>query len=296
MRTHGARSDPGHAVDSPRAAGWLRLWRHSLGLGWRWLLRESRHGLRGARVGVARLLVPLDPWRFYELGRVAESALSGRCLDLSSPKLLPSLLHHEGRGEWTCVDLYLRELRNWHRVDPALPLQAADATALPFADAAFDHCVCVSVVEHLALDGDAAAMAEIWRVLRPGGELLLTTNVARESQELWREDRIWGRASVVIGGRVFYERHYSPADLDRRLLGLDWSVVEREFVADVDPKIHARFVARAPWSYLTGRWLRRGCPGNFVSSRTAEVLPADRHGVVFLRLRKPGAGANGPGD
>lgn len=267
--------------------GWLRLWRHSLRLGARWLARELFQGLRGARVGIARLLVPLDPWRYYELGRVADAPIGGRCLDVSSPKLLPSLLRHEGRGTWTAIDLHAREIVNWHRVDPALSLQVADATALPFAAETFDRCICVSVVEHIGGEGDMTAMAEFWRVLRPGGELLLTTNVARESRVLWRKDRIWGRASSVVAGRVFYERHYSPADLDQRLLGSHWSLVEREFAADLEPAIHRRFEAHAPWSYATGLLLRRSCPGNFVTSPSSDLIPEDRHGVVFLRLRKP---------
>src|SRR5262245_65884272 len=78
--------------------GWLRLWRHSYRLGLRWLARGARNGWKGRRVGLQRLLVPLDPWRYYELGRVAEQPFDGRCLDVSSPKLLMSLLQHEGRG------------------------------------------------------------------------------------------------------------------------------------------------------------------------------------------------------
>lgn len=271
---------------SKSTPGWLRLWRHSLRLGARWFARELFHGLRGARVGFARLLVPLDPWRYYELGRIADTAISGRCLDVSSPKLLPSLLNHEGRGTWTAIDLFAREIGDWHRVDPTLQLQVADATALPFADEAFDLCICASVVEHIAGEGDAAAVAEIWRVLRPGGELILTTNVAREAKELWREDRIWGRGSSVIGGRIFYERHYSPRDVTRRLLASDWSILEREYAADRNPAIHRRFVSLAPWSYLSGLLLRAICPKNFATSHEPEILTPDRHGVVFLRLRK----------
>jgi len=230
--------------------------------------------------------VPLDPWRYYELGKIAEAEIGGRCLDVSSPKLLPSLLRREGRGSWTAVDIFAREVRNWHRVDPVLDLLVADATALPFADRTFDQCLCVSVIEHIAGEGDALALGEIWRVLRPGGELLLTTNVAREARDIWREDRIWGRGSSVVGGRVFYERHYDPVELERRLLGSDWSVVEREYAVDIDPAIHRNFVVRAPWSYLSGLLLRRSCPDNFVTSSGPEILPPDRHGVLFVRLRK----------
>ncbi len=52
-----------------------------------------------------------------------------------------------------------------------------DAGALPFPDGSFDLVTCIEVLEHLFQPQDAAA--EILRVLRPGGHLLVTVpNVA----------------------------------------------------------------------------------------------------------------------
>ncbi len=264
--------------------GWERLWRHSYRLGWRWLVSGR---WRAWRVGLARLLVPLDPWRYYELGKAAEESFHGHCLDVASPKLLTSLLRHEGKGDWIGVDLFRREIESWRRVDPRLRLEVEDATALSYADASFDHCLSISVVEHIAEEGDAAAMAEMWRVLEPGGVLVLTTNVCAEPRELWRDDRIWGEASTTVGGRVFYERHYTPEELERRLLARPWEVLHREYAIEIDRSIHDRFVTRMPWSLLFGAFLRRRCPANFRVSAEPEILSADRHGVVYLKLRKP---------
>jgi ubiquinone/menaquinone biosynthesis C-methylase UbiE len=47
-----------------------------------------------------------------------------------------------------------------------------DAQALPFPAESFSYAVCSEVLEHL--DDDRAAMAELFRVLRPGGALALT--------------------------------------------------------------------------------------------------------------------------
>lgn len=52
----------------------------------------------------------------------------------------------------------------------------ADLTAMPFADGEFDAVFCISVIEHLGHGAASAAMAEMRRVLRPGGRLLLTTD------------------------------------------------------------------------------------------------------------------------
>jgi len=51
---------------------------------------------------------------------------------------------------------------------------AGSLTQLPFADGAFDVVVCNSVLEHIPQDG--RALAEMSRVLRPGGRLVLTVD------------------------------------------------------------------------------------------------------------------------
>jgi SAM-dependent methyltransferase len=48
----------------------------------------------------------------------------------------------------------------------------ADALAIPFRDGTFDRVIAAEVLEHLP--GDQVAMAELARVLRPGGSLAVT--------------------------------------------------------------------------------------------------------------------------
>ncbi len=47
-----------------------------------------------------------------------------------------------------------------------------DALRLPFADASFDRVIAAEVLEHI--DEDSSAMAELARVLRPGGTIAVT--------------------------------------------------------------------------------------------------------------------------
>ena len=47
-------------------------------------------------------------------------------------------------------------------------------TALPFPDASFDRALCLDVLEHLAYEEQPRALAELFRILRPGGELLVS--------------------------------------------------------------------------------------------------------------------------
>jgi len=59
-------------------------------------------------------------------------------------------------------------------LNPGGPLLAVrgDALRLPFADASFDRIIAAEVLEHIG--DDTAAIAELTRVLRPGGVLAIT--------------------------------------------------------------------------------------------------------------------------
>lgn len=268
-------------------SGWSELWLHSYRLAVLWIIRGLSRGWGGWRVGLARLLVPLDPWRYYELDRVTRGAFTGLNLDVSSPKLLTSLLQRERQGCWIGTDRCEEELDAWRRVDPALPLVVSDATRLPFPEAVFDNCLCVSVVEHIYGNGDSLSMAEMWRVLKPGGELYLTTNVALQPRDVFITRRIYGEGSAVVGERVFFERHYTPPQLAERLLQQPWELLDIEYARQRHPVVESLFFALRPVSYAFGFALRWVCPHNFAVGPSPSVLPCRGHGVVYLRLRKP---------
>ncbi len=271
--------------------GWGRLMRRSWAIGLAWLARVIRTGrLVDARQGLYRLLVPLEPWRFYELGHVASASYEGRWLDVGSPKLLASSLQAAGRGEWVAVDLFSDEIERWRRLDPRLDLRVEDARSLSFADGTFDGCACISVVEHIPDGGDAKAMAEIWRVLRPGGMLRLSTNITARPEELLVDEPIYGEASEGRGERLFFERRYTEASLRARLLGLPWEVVRAECVRERLP-VHRLFFATKPFSFLLGNALALVCPLNARRIPGPSEVPNGTHGVVSLTLRKPASDA-----
>ena len=47
-------------------------------------------------------------------------------------------------------------------------------TALPFPDGSFDRALCLDVLEHLSFEDQPRALGELFRVLRGGGELLVS--------------------------------------------------------------------------------------------------------------------------
>ena len=274
-----------------RDPGWKRLWRHSYRLGLRWLLRDAASRWAAGKAGFVRLVVPLDPWRYYELGRVADEQFSGACLDISSPKLLPSLLSREGRGEWTATDLFSREIDAWSRIDPALDLRVEDATDLSYGDETFDNVLCISVLEHIGRGSDLVAMKEMWRVLAPGGVLHLTTDVARVAQDVLTQEPTYGEASAQVGERSFFKHDYSIEEFDELVTSLPWRELHREYAAQRRPGLEAAFYGYRPWTYPLGPLLRWVCPQNFVVSPGRDVIDARAHGVVYVQLEKRPAGA-----
>jgi ubiquinone/menaquinone biosynthesis C-methylase UbiE len=77
-------------------------------------------------------------------------------------------------------------------------LVEAPAERLPFGDARFDTVVCTlslcSVVD------EAAAISEMHRVLRPGGQLLLLDHVAATNPVLLVAQRLWEKLTLRLAG------------------------------------------------------------------------------------------------
>lgn len=85
----------------------------------------------------------------------------------------------------------------------------ADLTRLPFADATFDVVIASEVLEHVA--DDSAAIAELARVVRPGGRVGVTVPRAGPERICWRLSREYRESP---GGHL---RIYDGAHLRRRL-------------------------------------------------------------------------------
>jgi SAM-dependent methyltransferase len=89
----------------------------------------------------------------------------------------------------------------------------------PFDDATFDVVTCLEVLEHLAID-PMAMMAEINRVLRPGGLLVLTTpNAIRTANAvnmlLGEQPCGWNPYNGFDSNR--HNREYTPREIERLL-------------------------------------------------------------------------------
>ena len=81
-----------------------------------------------------------------------------------------------GAGTVIGVDVSGEALR-LAKLRAGLPLAQASVLRLPFRSKSFDLVVCQDVLQHLPTDGaDVHSLAEMYRVLRPGGHLLVRAN------------------------------------------------------------------------------------------------------------------------
>lgn len=81
-----------------------------------------------------------------------------------------------GCGEGVLVDEFHDRLAI-EGVDPnysAPRVTRASLLELPYPDAAFDRALCLDVLEHLSFEAQPRALAELHRVIVPGGELFVT--------------------------------------------------------------------------------------------------------------------------
>jgi SAM-dependent methyltransferase len=102
-----------------------------------------------------------------------------RCLDLGSDNGVVSLLLRRRGGQWSSADLTdeaVGAIRSLEETD----VHRIDGTRLPFPDAAFDRVVVVDMLEHVP--DDRAFVAELGRILRPDGVVVINTPHLKDTQ------------------------------------------------------------------------------------------------------------------
>ena len=114
-----------------------------------------------------------DPtWDYYPT-YIAKLEAVRRWLDALPPT---TRVLDAGCGEGVLVDEYAGRLAI-EGLDPNYSserVRTGSLVALPYDDASFDRALCLDVLEHLSFEDQPRALAELHRVLRPGGELLVS--------------------------------------------------------------------------------------------------------------------------
>jgi SAM-dependent methyltransferase len=172
------------------------------------LLADGSRLPKGYGVGLDERVIEF-PWLYAQRP-------FGRTLDAGST------LNHEHildrfvpESAWLCVTTLRPEQVAY--TERGISYVYADLRELPFRDGYFDTVICASTLEHVGMDntrygdeapsaGDpdteqAAALAELLRVVRPGGRVLLTVPYGRAEDHGWFRQYDEAALDAVLGGR-----------------------------------------------------------------------------------------------
>lgn len=169
---------------------------------------------------------PLDysAWTRSRLGRVTErleraailelvGSADGRdVLDVGTGDGAPAVALADEGARVTGVDVSIRALRaasgRARESDTRLRLVGADALSLPFETGSFDLAIAVTAL--CFTHSPEQAVAEIGRVLRPGGRVVIGELGRWSAWAAWRRVRGW------LGSPTWRDiRFWTPADLRR---------------------------------------------------------------------------------
>jgi SAM-dependent methyltransferase len=165
-----------------------------------------------------------------------------------------------GCGEGVIVREYAERLAI-EGVDPQYSsdiVKAGSLIALPYPDGAFDRALCLDVLEHLPFDEQPRAIEELRRVLRSGGELLVSVpNLAH----------LQSRVHFLFQGRLIRTaaeaKHPGDRPVDEYIqmaTRAGFALVGRQGIFPTVPVL-TRLIRRNPRALLPlHRWLTRLLP------------------------------------
>jgi ubiquinone/menaquinone biosynthesis C-methylase UbiE len=293
------------------------------GVGWLlwWLLIESEGVYLGRRVVIA--LYDLYAGRYDDTKRFRKASdhqyLAGPLMQAFAPDRAPrvldvatgtarlpiALLNHAGFGGVVFgVDLSRRMLAHGaaklggflvgtaaERAQPYVVLVHAPAERLPFPDASFDGVTCLEALEFMNRPTDV--LAELARVLMPGGVLLITTRISTRLMpgKVWRDETMLGH--LLDAG--FDNIEFETWQVDYTLVWAARAADDRPDDEGVPPDDRAqppsliaallvcpRCRARA-FAYDAGAWVCGGCGAH---------VPVGQDGVIELEAATQGQPAH----
>jgi ubiquinone/menaquinone biosynthesis C-methylase UbiE len=173
-------------------------------------------------------------------------------LDISSPYLFGFYCCNKLNLNYTYLNPDLNDLtlvkKYSSKVIPHRNYKAetGDATKLDFPNNYFDSVISISVIEHINNDGDAAAIKEMWRVLKPSGVLILTFPVSKFFNIEYSESDTYGLNVDQIDEKYFFQRVYDEKSIKERLLNniQDFTILEQQIFGETEQGFYNKYSER----------------------------------------------------
>lgn len=195
-----------------------------------------------------RAVRPVDYMRYAEFDAILRDLeLNSRMtiLDVGSPQWFSLYLANEYPSvEFHYINIIDSELDPYKEIVEALGIKnlkyrKEDVRDMQFSVNTFDRVISISVIEHIypEEDGDLKALSEIYRVLKSGGEFLLTVPYKSKGNIVYKDGAVYERRAKT---RNFFAREYDEEIFntliersDFSLMG-SWFICERKGILPVD--------------------------------------------------------------
>jgi SAM-dependent methyltransferase len=189
------------------------------------------------------LFSPIDSVRYFEFEFIWNSLSKLQLqsyLDVSSPRLFPIIFLRD----YPHINA---ELVNPDRADLELTSKLVAACGLerrcqlhadliedvPLTPESFDAVTSISVIEHIP--NDTNAISNVWRLLKPGGTLLLSVPCAAVAEEEYIDVDFYSVQTPDSGGFFFHQYKYDQAFLEERIYSVTGSPIRTAIFGEKIP-------------------------------------------------------------
>jgi SAM-dependent methyltransferase len=235
----------------------------------------------------------MDSFRYFEFAFVWQSIKDLKIhsyLDVSSPRLCPlSVIDHFPGLVADLVNPAKNDLPQTEALAAALGVasrcrfhsQMIESAA--FVGNQFDFITCISVIEHIPNDGNA--VNAMWRMLKPGGRLLITVPCAAQASEEYINLDEYGLFERDERGFVYWQRYYDERLIKERIFCITGEPSRMVVYCEKRPGIYDRNVEKKRSGALYPYWREPFMMGvDFGYARRIADLPG--MGVVAMEFIK----------
>ncbi len=161
-------------------------------------------------------------------------------------------------------------------------LVRGDATALPFSAASFDAAVSTQVFEYVA--DVESALAELYRVVRPGGRVLLLDT--DWGSVVWHSSDPARMRRMLAAWMERFADPYLPRTLAPRLRAAGFELTGRDVLVLYNPEHRPDTYSVSNGQIMAGFVHDRGVPRELVEAWTADLEQLGMRGEYFFSLNR----------
>jgi SAM-dependent methyltransferase len=258
-------------------------------------IRLVARGGAGLVAQAGRLaLYPMDSTRYFEFdwvwSRLRRLRRVRTYLDVSSPRFLPlTFVRRADLDRAWFVNPDKADLATTERWAAALSLsnrcRFSPKPIESFAsdDERFDAITSVSVFEHIV--DERPALENLWRLLAPGGSLLMTLPCTAAGYNQYRDYDEYNLARPDADGRFFFQRFYDASSLRERIVSVLGEPRQVTVYGESEPGYFGRNAEQKmrglPYPFWREGYMM-GC--HFQTYPSIDALPGE--GVVALEFVK----------